>query len=246
MSDKIGAYAVKVKKTVVSTVKKIFAGIFGFLAFAFTGFAALFFLVKIPYVGTLIGVGVFFICLAVAMVILTAAMLRSGGSISKVHSADIAECEKLLKKIKFQIDNQKLKNEFSDIFATLSKELVNAKKIAFKINSIQKTLRLPEWDLNEVTIKINSETKKANANQTLLQKLNEQKENILKLKNRQTELTDQITMLKANFNSIYTKITLLDTTDKVGFDEIETEIHKILDFKLKVSNFEDELDRELK
>ena len=97
----------------------------------------------------------------------------------------------------------------------------------------------------DVILKIDAEKRKSGSS-AILEKLEEQKGNIIKLKERQASLSGQISLLKSNFNSVYTKITLLDTTDKVGFDEIETEIHKILDFKLKVSNYEEQLDREMK
>jgi hypothetical protein len=246
MADKIGIYAKKVQKTMITTIKKILAGVFGFFSFAFICFSVLFYLVKIPGVGTpFIGVGIFFSCLAIAMFILSIFMLKtsSGTGISKLHYSEIHESERLLQKIKIQLDSQNIKNEFVNIYNTLSNELENAKKIAVKIDDIQKTLKAPEWDINEVVIKIDTENRKQNPNQGILVKLNEQKENISKLKQRQEELSNQITLLKTNFNSIYTKITLLDTTDRVSFDQIETEIQKMLDFKLKVSKYEEELDK---
>jgi hypothetical protein len=244
MADKIGIYAKKVKKTVVSTIKKIFAGIFGFFTFVFAGFSVLFYLIKIPGIG--FGLGVFFTVLSACMLALAIILLISiKGSSSKTHYSDINDCEKLLQKIKIQIDSQNVKDDFLNIYNTLFNELQNAKLIAKKIDDIQKTLKTPEWDVNEVMLKIEIESKKPNSNPAILEKLAEQKENISKLKKRQDDLSNEITLLKANFNSIYTKITLLDTTDKVSFDQIETDIQKMLDFKLKVSKYEEELDKKI-
>ncbi|HQJ07220.1 MAG TPA: hypothetical protein PLI57_12685, partial [Spirochaetota bacterium] len=80
----------------------------------------------------------------------------------------------------------------------------------------------------------------------LVKSLSDQLENIKKIKETDKILRNQLTKIKLNLNSIYSKILVIDINDKTNFDRIESDIQKILDRKIMVSKFEKELDDELK
>jgi hypothetical protein len=235
-----------VQKTVVSTARKVLAGLFGFFSVGFGGLTALFTVLGFTaHPGFLAGTAFFGIVTAF-FVILVIAMLRTGTpTAGKSHYEDIATCETLLKRIDDVLDNQQIKSEFGHIHSKLKKELKNARPVAKKIDGIVKTMQASEWNMDAVTARLNAEKDKIIPNEAMVAKLEDQLSNIGILKNREQKMRDELAMLRQDFNSIYTKLTLLDTTERVAFDAIETEIQKILDRKLRVQKFEDQLDEGL-
>jgi predicted RNase H-like nuclease (RuvC/YqgF family) len=163
----------------------------------------------------------------------------------KKYYSDIKNCEIILSKIKNTVKKNNI-SELKDIYKQLQDELKNGKKIAKKIDSINESLREPDWNLDKLNQRIKKEESTDPVNLERLEKLKEMKEQILRLKNRRLQFINQISDLALSFQTIYTKMALLDSEDFNSFDQIETEIQKILDFKLKVSEFEEELNDELK
>ena len=245
-TNKIEKNIKKIQKSVVSTVKKTLIGIFTFLTIAFTGISAMLFFMNIP-IST--AVGIFFGFLAFAFFVIDAAIFISlkgsdGGEYYN-YRKEIVSCEKILNNLKKFVNSQKNKEEYLSIYNQLSESLENAKLLSKKIDGIRTNLKTKEWNINFVDEQINNERQKSKPDTRIIEKLNEQKSNINQLIERENLLVGKLSLLNTNFSSIYTKITLLSTSDdeKSGFDEIETEIQKNLDFKLKVSKYENELDK---
>ncbi len=249
-TNKIEKNIKKIQKSVVSTVKKTMIGIFSFLTIVFTGVSVMLFLTNIPIISS--AISIFFGFLAFAFLVLDASLLisLSGAANGKDfynYRKEILSCEKILSSIKKIANSKKDKGEYLLIYNQLSESLENAKSLSKKIDSIRSNLKLRDWDINYVEEQILLEKQKPNSDARIIERLEEQKNNIEKLIQKENQLTSKLALLKTNFSSIYTKITLLSASDdeKTGFDEIETEIQKNLDFKLKVSKYEDELEKEL-
>lgn len=240
--DGVKNFIDKSKSKFINIIKKIVAGILGLgvigsviLAFVFLGVRF------IPIAIYFLGQGGLFLLLALLV-------LRIPDFSSKHYvRKEIKECENLFEQIKKYINsNDKLKSEFKNIIKELNDGLKQAKELANKIYNIDNTLRKKDWDISSITNKINKEQSKIDKDQMTINRLLEHKNNIEKLTNLQNSLINQLSGIKHTFNSVYAKITLLDTSSKASFDSVETEIQKILDFKLKVAKYEEELDKELK
>jgi|GEM_PF-3683721 len=162
------------------------------------------------------------------------------------HYMLIKSCEEILLKIKNLIKKQKLNIDLKKIYTGLNKELNSVKGLLKKIDFINDTLEDPFWDTNKINERIEAEKLKEPHNTKRIDKLIDMIKHIEKLKERRTRYLNRITDLEINFKTIYTKITLLDNEDYKTSDEIETEIQKILDFQLKVNEYEEKLDDELK
>ncbi|HOV13290.1 MAG TPA: hypothetical protein PK771_03310 [Spirochaetota bacterium] len=238
----------KIGKSVVSTVKKTLIGIFTFLTIAFSGISVMLFFLNIP-IST--AVGIFFAFLAAAFLIIDFAIFMSlkgsddGGNYN--YRKEIGACEKILNNLKKFINTQKNRDEYMVIYNQLVESLENAKLLSVKIDNIRTTLKGKDWNIQSINEQISNERTKSNPDTKLVTQLEEQRNNIGKLVEREQQLLNKLSLLKSNFSSIYTKITLLSTSDdeKSGFDEIETEIQKNLDFKLKVSKYEEELNKDI-
>lgn len=164
----------------------------------------------------------------------------------KKYYEDLKACEDILKKIKNYSNDKNINIYLKKTYSILQEEFEKAKKISEKIDLIDDILTSPYWNIDKINQRIQKESENNPNDTTRLAKLNEMKEHILKLKEKETKLNNHISDLSLNFHTIFTKITLLDNEEKVNFDEIETEIQKILDYKLKVSEYEEKLDDELK
>ncbi len=165
---------------------------------------------------------------------------------SRDHYRDYRSCEDILKSVKFQMKTDRIsREEYHHIFDTMKKELAEAKIIVTKIDNIGKTLKSPDCNVAVIDGRIREEKSKDPANENLVKTLENHRENVIKLENHEKKLRDQISNLKFNFNSVFTKLTLLDTQSRPKFDDIETDLQKILDFKLEVSRYEDELLRDI-
>lgn len=246
-SSKIEKNIKRIGRSVISTVKKTFIGIFTFLTITLSGLAAMFFFMNFPLSTA---IGIFFGFLALAFLIADVSILVSLSGSSEDdynYRKEIISCEKTLVNLKRFINSQPNKDEYINIYNSLNQSLENAKLSSKKIDNIRTTLKNKDWNIDYIEKQISNEFLKSNKDKNLIDKLNEQKENINKLKEREEQLITKLALLKTNFNSIYTKITLLSTSDgeKNSFDEIETEIQKNLDFKLKVSQYEEELGRKV-
>jgi DNA repair ATPase RecN len=139
-----------------------------------------------------------------------------------------------------------LKEELKGIYSKMLSEYENAKKISVKINEINKMLSDPDWDLDKIQKNIQREKDKIPQDPKRLERMYEMHSHIQQLHEKKSRLCNQISDLNISFQTIYTKLTLLDIQEESNFDEIETEIRRILDFKLKVDQYEEKLDRELK
>jgi hypothetical protein len=161
---------------------------------------------------------------------------------SKDHYKDYKACEDILKRVKSQLSNEDIdKNEYSHICDTMKKELKEARIIINKIDNINATLKSPDCDTSKIIKKINEEKSNSPSDEKLINTLENHIENINKLKAHEKKLREEISNLRFNFNSVYTKLTLIGTQSKTKFTDIETDIQKILDFKLEVNKYEEEL-----
>ncbi|OHD11686.1 MAG: hypothetical protein A2086_11895 [Spirochaetes bacterium GWD1_27_9] len=245
MANKIETYAKKIGKSVVSVTRKVFGGISLFLTFLFAGLSALFFVVDFPVVHNIIGLGIFFAFIGAGFLVLSILLFKGSGNLEgKAHHADVKTCKELLKKIRIYLKSENINIEFSDTYIRLKEQLENSKILAKRIDNILKITKSKDWDTEEIINRISYESKKTEVDRDLIKKLTEQKENIIKIKEKENNLRKQLSNLKTNFNSIYTKLTVLDTTNQVDVDKIEEEIQKTLDFKLKVSKYEEELKKD--
>ena len=225
------------KSKFINVIKKIVAGILG-VGVIGSGVLALIFL-SIVWMPLTI-----YFAIQGGLFLILALLVFKIPDLSKKHyiNKEIKECEELLSQIKkFVNENDKLKNEFRTIVKDLNDGLKDAKNLAEKIYGIEKTLSKKEWDIDYVEKKLKNATSEIEK-----KRLTEQKDNINKLLELQAKLIDQLLSIKHTFNSVYTKLTLLDTSNKIEFDAVETEIKKVFDFKLKVAKYEEELDKELK
>jgi hypothetical protein len=162
------------------------------------------------------------------------------------HLTDLKSAERILHKIKEYLKKEKLKDELKSIYSKMLKEYENAKKISIKITEINNILNDEDWNLNKINKNIEDEKNKITQDPKRLDRMYEMRSHVQQLIERKERLANQISDLNMSFQTIYTKITLLDIQSENSFDEIETEIQRILDFKLKVDHYEDKLDKELK
>ncbi|HOJ64209.1 MAG TPA: hypothetical protein PLE45_07285 [Spirochaetota bacterium] len=234
----------KSKSKVINVVKKIVAGILGLGVIGSIVLALIFLaLIKIFPI-----MSIYFIVQAGIFLLLSFLVLKIPDFSRKHYVAkEIKECENLFNEIKKYInDNDKIKAEFKGIIKDLNEGIKQAKDLANRIYSIENTLAKKDWDISYITNKIKKEESKSDKDEMILKRLMEQKDNINKLTNLQNNFINQLSGIKHTFNSVYTKLTLIDTSNRADFDSVETEIQKILDFKLKVAKYEEELDKELK
>jgi len=230
------------KSKFIDLIKKTITWLLGIAAGVNIILSLIFFSIKV------LPIAIFFIGISGGLLLLMF-LVSKIPDFSKRHyvSKEIKECENLLNEIKGYINNnESLKNEFKTIIKDLNDGLKQAKDIASKIYNIEKTLQKKDWNILLIEKKIKQEETKPNKNEIDIKKLIEQKDNIKKLTDLQNNLISQLSSIKHTFNSVYTKLTLLDTSKKADFDSVETEIKKVLDFKLKVTEYEKELDKELK
>jgi|GEM_PF-3384275 len=193
------------------------------------------------------GLSIFLVIPAI-FILVVSINLKKGNlkNYSKKHFKEIKDCENILQRVKDHLKNEKIsRNEYKHIYGSMKKELKNAKDVAKKIDVIIKALRSPDYSINAIESRIKEEENKDPKNEAIIKTLKEQVKNIKKLEERVKDLQDHISNLKLNFNSIFTKVTLLGTESKVGIDDVETEIQKILNFKMNVAKFEEELAKEL-
>ncbi len=192
-------------------------------------------------------ISVLFIIPAIFFAFFAYKINREAYGYSKQHYVDIKSCQNILQKIKDQYGNEKKisKEEFNHIFDSMKKELKNARVTTKKIDSIISVMKTPDFDLLRIDKKISEEKIKVDPDENRIKTLMEQKENIKVIEKRVKNLQDEISNLRLNFNSIFTKLTLINTRSKTNYDEIETDIQKILDFKLHVSKYEEELSNDL-
>jgi hypothetical protein len=162
------------------------------------------------------------------------------------HLNDLKSAEKILNNIRENFKKGKMKDELKNIYSKMQSEFENAKRISKKIDEINNILNDPDWDLNRIQVNINNEKNSINQDPKRLERMYEMQVQIRQLHERKTRLCNQISDLNIGFQTIYTKLTLLDIQEKNNFDEIETDIQRILDFKLKVEQNEDRLDKEMK
>ena len=245
-TDKITKDIKNLGNSVVTTVKKVLIGVFTFFTIAISGISLMLFFSGHP-VGFAVGIFFGFLALAflVSAIAIYMSLKESGNESTTNYRKEINSCQKVLDNLKKFMNNQTNRNEYLPIYNSLLESLNNAKLLSKKIDSIRDTMKGREWNINYINEQISNERTKPNSDMRVVSQLEEQRVNIEKLKERERELLNKLSLLKTNFNSIYTKITLLATSDtgRASFDEIETEIKKNLDFELKVSQYEKELDR---
>ena len=162
------------------------------------------------------------------------------------HISDMKSAERILNKTKEYAKKGSLKEELKGIYSKMQSEYENAKKISLKINEINKMLSEPDWDLDKIKKSIQQEKNKNPQDPKRLERMYEMLGHVQQLYERKSRMCNQISDLNISFQTIYTKLTLLDIQEEGNFDEIESEIQRILDFQLKVDKYEDKLDRELK
>jgi hypothetical protein len=226
--------------------KYLFKKVTGFLSmgasFVFLCFSVLFTFVSFPTVGNIFaGLGLVLFIPAVLLFLIGFFLIRSLDT-SKIFFRDYHQCKTIYKKINIYINQKNLKSEYKGVKGQLDSKMKEAEELVKKINEINKTFRSKDWDLKFINGKILEENRKSNSDNNMITKLQEQIGNIKTLKEREDKLSNEIANLKYNLNSIYTKMTVLDTDIKDKKDEIELEFQKILDHKLKVSQYEKELD----
>lgn len=225
------------KNKLMDIIKNIVWIVLGIYAFGSFALSLIFFSIKwLP-------IGIFFLIPSGILLFIVFFIINILDSSKKNYvNKELQENKELLEQIKkFINENNKFKNEFSSMLKDLNEGLKDAKKIADKICSIEKTLRKKDWDSDYIEKKLKSAKTEIEK-----KRLTEQKDNINKLIELQNKLIEQLLNIKHTFNSVYTKLTLLDTSNRIEFDSVETEIKKILDFKLKVVKYEEELDKELR
>ena len=164
---------------------------------------------------------------------------------AKDYLEDVKANDELFEKIKNYLNKKKLSAELAGFEEKLEAEISNSKKTVDKIAVIDEALKNMNWDIERIDQKIQEEKNSGNDGKRL-NKLYETRQNILQLKERKEKLINQITDISLSFQAIYTKLTLLDLEQHPAFDEIETEIQKILDRKLRVSQYQEKLDKEMK
>lgn len=244
----------KSAKNVLSKIRKVFIGIFGVLSginfFLAVLFILLLFVSKVFLPFLPIGI----ITLGVSVAFFTFSMLlRKAGKynrrFSKQHFYDIKICEDISLKLKKTINESKNKHEFKFIIKELSDNLKVAKSIFRKIERIDKIMRKsPEWDLNIIKENLKQASSSNPQNTFLIDQLTLQIKNAEKLNTQEEELRKELSNVKTDFNTIFAKYMDLSNSEeeKQKYDEVGTEIQKILDRKAKVKQFEKQLDEEIK
>lgn len=228
----------RTKNRFFSAVKKVFAGIFGTITVITGVIGAAFIQLNLP-------VSVFFFCHAGLFLFLTLMMIKKMSYGSNLFQKDVKECEDIYNKICALIKSSKLKTEFGYLSKQLKEDIKDAKNISRKLDRLDRVLSKTDWDITTIDRNIALEERKDIPDVYLIKNLVNQKENVVKMHETEKKLVDMLNKIKQNLNSIYTKLTIVDTQDKIKMDEIETDIQKILDRKLMVSKFEEELDKEL-
>ncbi|HQB60790.1 MAG TPA: hypothetical protein PK899_03920, partial [Spirochaetota bacterium] len=208
--------------------------------FSLLGIVTLLTLPSVPLIG-----GVF-LTLGGIFWIITLAVLKGLSDADYSHNKELKACREIHDKIVAYLKGSKIQNELQSYRSTIKDELDNAKTVAAKIDDVAKTLKRKEWDEDIVKERLSDEEKKSSPDVYLVKSLSDQLENIKKIKETDKILRNQLTKIKLNLNSIYSKILVIDINDKTNFDRIESDIQKILDRKIMVSKFEKELDDELK
>lgn len=239
------------KKKVIRPVKifisRVFSGLFTFFAISFYATAAFFLLAGISGHQILLSIGASLLIFAIFFTYMAVQIQESiKPKYSIQHHKDIRACRDILEKVEGHIKNNRIGPlERKNIYRTMKKELRNAGKIAKKIDEILKHASRLTQELTSVSHETSATDHAQDKNDDyLVEKIASQKNDIDRLNERAQHLKEQIAKLRLNFNSIYTKLTLLDTEDTDNYDKIETEIQKILDFKLQTAQFEKELDKE--
>ena len=162
------------------------------------------------------------------------------------HIKDLKSAEKILSKVKNYIKKGNLKQDMKGIYLKMQSEYDRAKKTVSKINEINDMLNDPDWNPDRIEKNIRKEENNINQDPKRIERMREMLNHIKQLMERKSRLINQISDLNISFQTIYTKLTLLNIQEENNFDEIETEIQRILDFQLKVDEYEDKLDREMK
>ncbi len=160
------------------------------------------------------------------------------------HHDDLKSFTDVLNKIKEFIEKNPKNSELKHIYQSLQKEMDHAGEISERLDMINKTLDDPYWDMTGINERIKNEENKSPVDHGRLDRLNEMKEHVIKLKEKKEKLEGSIGDLALSFQTIFTKMTLVDNYDRASFDEIETEIKKILDHQIKVSEYEEKLEKE--
>jgi uncharacterized membrane protein len=222
-------------------ITKILTIIFGFAAVCFFSGAITFLILGIIAFRPFLALSVFFTVPAVILIIISYKFANKNYSNS--HIKDVKECHRILKNVKNQLKSGHVgKNEAGHIYKTMNAELKNVKILSDKISRAIKNMKSPDYDVVILTKRIKDLKEKEPVDESLINRLNEQKENVLHVEEKIRKTKEQIANLRLFFNSIYTKLTLISTkTDRNSFDDVETEIQKMLNFKLNVSKFEDDL-----
>jgi DNA repair exonuclease SbcCD ATPase subunit len=224
-------------------IAKILSVITGIAAFCFFSGAATFLILGILAFKPLLAFSIFFAVPAVILTIISYKLTGKYINFSNTQHKDLKECVKILKDVKnFLKSGNVEKKEADHIYRTMHDELKNVKLLSGKIDEAIKNMSSQDYDVVKLAKRINDLKGKEPIDESLIKRLYEQKENVLLVEEKIKKIREQISNVRLFFNSIYTKLTLISTVDnKDSFDAVETEIQKMLNFKLNVSKFSEEL-----
>jgi DNA repair ATPase RecN len=162
-----------------------------------------------------------------------------------IHKKYFRDSERVLRKIKGLVKSRESKERYGDLYETCRKQLQDSRNILAKIDSLYTLLRSDAWNYKRIARRLKAARKSSGGDSSFVDTLQQQLDNIENLTRRYNELQREITAMAIHFNTIYTKLALLNAGDRVAEDEVESDIQRVLDRELNVRKFEEELERDL-